>query len=750
MRSIVNTASVACGTALMIASAAHVAAAQGPARSATDAKIVAALETQMASAEAALQQDEVQIAESRYRDAMMQGWMLVGALDIADGRLPSARDAFRRAAGAAFDARLAQRSLALVSLQTGNAAEAVVLLTRLAAQSPKEAGLRRLLAQALVAEGHADQAVQELEEARASFPDDLELAFMLASGYLRQNKTEAAATIFDEIAAAKPGAETDVLIGRTYRDFGRYPRARSALERALKKNPRVRRAHYYLGTIAIMEEGFAKLDEATREFRAELTLAPRDPVTNLRLGIVLEEARRHAEALPALRLAAADPAGGSEAFEYLGRCQLALGQTAAAAASLEHALERSAATPIGAARIGRLHYQLGSALRSLGREQEAVAHFREAERSSASRTDTSREQLARYLADTQEPEPPGEPTPFATAVGALPFAGVSPADRATLRTRVTSVLARAYLNLGVVHARANRFARAASFFEGAAAADPQFPQVQYSLGVSYFNAQRYDQAIGPLERASAADPGNAEVRRMLAIACLNAEQFERAAALLAGDPGRDSDPSLQYAYGLSLVRGGHADDAQRVFSQLLASHGDSPELNVVLGQAYAQQGDNEHAIAALTRALKARPDVAEANATLGIIYMRQGQLGAAETALRTELQAHPEDVRARHTLAAVLEMQNQPAEAVAQLRIVLKARPAMADARYLLGKILLAQGDIEAATPELEAGARLAPEDANIHFQLAQAYQKSGRADLAQQQFELYRQLKDKKREAAK
>ena len=73
-------------------------------------------------------------------------------------------------------------------------------------------------------------------------PRDLEIAFMLASGYLRLKNTEAAARTFDQIVAARPLPQTHVLIGRTYRDFGEYGRARTALNEALKRDPRVRRA----------------------------------------------------------------------------------------------------------------------------------------------------------------------------------------------------------------------------------------------------------------------------------------------------------------------------------------------------------------------------------------------------------------------------------------------------------------------------------------------------------------------------
>src|SRR5439155_4143315 len=127
-----------------------------------------------------------------------------------------------------------------------------------------------------------------------------------------------------------------------------------------------------------------------------------------------------------------------------------------------------------------------------------------------------------YLADA--PDPQAAAVSIAAAI-ALPeelqFAARPPAERLEARRRVVQNLARAYLNLGVMHAQGGRFARAAEFFEEAARIDPMFPQVQYSLGVAYFNAQRYDKAVTPLSRAFDADPHNAMVRPMLGVASVN-------------------------------------------------------------------------------------------------------------------------------------------------------------------------------------------------------------------------------------
>jgi len=415
------------------------------------------------------------------------------------------------------------------------------------------------------------------------------------------------------------------------------------------------------------------------------------------------------------------------------------------------ALERAMSAAESSLRDGELqgaetHYRaallegwllLGSLEAAGGRRAEARQAFERAATAGAE-TQRARRSLALLLASSDK-------APWtAPELDAVPRA-----DRPALRRRVTTSLASAYLNLGVMQAQRQRFPRAAELLETAAEIDAAFPKVQYSLGVARFNAQQFDKATGPLARALAEQPQDVALKRMLAIAWLKTEAFDKAAELLRDDPGREDDASLQYAYGLALVRGNRASEAEPVFARLLARHGDSAEMNVLLGQAYAQRGDYDAAIPSLKRALELKPDVAEASAALGLIYLKQGQLPEAEAALRAELKGHPSDVKTAHNLATVLDRQGRPQEALTLLRDVLKAKPDFADARYLFGKVLLAQGAAEEAAQHLEAAARLAPEDANIHYQLGQAYQKLGRSDAAREQFEVFQKLKDKRRGGA-
>ena len=208
------------------------------------------------------------------------------------------------------------------------------------------------------------------------------------------------------------------------------------------------------------------------------------------------------------------------------------------------------------------------------------------------------------------------------------YGTLSPNEREAVARRVRTSLARAYLNLGIMQAQASRFARAAEHFDVAVELDPAFPQGQYLArrGVLQRAAVRQGRpGAGARVRAAA----ERRDRRMLAMASFNAGDYARAADLLSRDPTLPKDPSLQYAYGVALVRSDRADEAEKIFSRVLAENPDVPELNVVIGQIHAARGDYDAAIASLRRALAIKPDVADANASLGTIYMRQGKLEAA-------------------------------------------------------------------------------------------------------------------------
>ncbi len=703
----------------------------------------AAMQRALTEAETMLRRDEPQAAESWYREALLEGWLLLGDLHRANGAPAEAETAYERALVSALEARRPLLALAELALERGDPDGAADHLRRLLARSSGDGRAVRLLARAFNASGQPEMAVQQLERAVESTPEDVETRFALASGYLRLERPEAAERLFRDVAEERPIPQTWILIGRTYRDYAEYGKAREALERAIEDDPRVPRARFYLGTVELLDRGRGAVEEAVDHFKEERRISPEDPVNHLYLGMVLVDARRFEEALASLEIAVESTSTRPNALHHLGRALLGLDRPGEAAAALESAIdlaEGGYGSSFNANQMESLHYQLALALRRIGDEARAKPHFEAAERFSVALARTSRDRMSNYL-DGHGKEPSAGVVGL-SVFSETPVSGLSPEVRGQLVRTARTTLARASFNLGVMATQGRRFTRAAGHFEQAASVDPAFPRVQYSLGVARFNAGQFEQATSPLSEALERQPDDPALRRMLALAWLNAEVYDRAAELLATDPARAADRSLQYAYGLALVRSGRSVEAQPIFDRLLAQHADWPELNVLLGQAAAQEGDFEAAVEHLERAIELRPGVAEAQATLGNIYLRQGRLKEAGAALRAELASHPVDHQSRYVLATVLELDNQPQSALREVELVLDAEPDFADARYLRGKILLEDGRVDEAAAQLLAAVELAPEDPNIRNQLGLAYQKLGDREKAREQFEIFQRLK--------
>lgn len=716
------------------------------------------LAASVAEAESALRFGETQLAESRYREALRDAWMLVGAAHAADSEWSSARDAFERATRQTLEMRRAVLALASAELKMGAVDEALARLRQLQGRRPGDTQVQRMTARVLSAAGKDQEAVQELEEAHAAAPDDAELTFYLATGYLELEDFDAAERLFAEVAELRPIAETQILVGRTWRDVQEYDRARQSLNRALEMDPRVRKARFYLGTVELLDEGRGGLDLAVHHFRDELVIAPEDPVNRHFLGLSLVELRRFEEALPHLDVAVANEGTNIDGLHFRGRALLSLGRAEEAVESLERALELAEADPSAAGnQMGSIHYQLALALRRSGRNDEARPHFDAAESALEGFTDESRERLKRYLNDA-----PREASPAisSVAVPTLGLEALSPGERQTALRSLGDVIARANLNLGVLQSRAGRTDRAAGHFRVAretASDEGLAAQATYSQGVAWFQAGRHGEALEALESAWAQSAGgdagrvggtggDPTLRRMLALTRLEIADWQGAVELLADDPQRASDPSLQYAYGTALVRSGRSDEALAVFDSLAEAGADRADLAVLFGEAYAQEGDWPAAEESLRRALQLDPQVAGAHSTLGEIFMRQGEMEKSEAELRAELAIRPGDRRSHFLLATVLDLADRHGEAEEHVRAVLEQTPNDADARYLLGKILFGRGEYEASAAQLEAAAGLAPGDPNIHYQLAQAYQRAGRRELAKATFEVYRKLQAERR----
>src|SRR5262249_28947946 len=149
---------------------------------------------------------------------------------------------------------------------------------------------------------------------------------------------------------------------------------------------------------------------------------------------------------------------------------------------------------------------------------------------------------------------------------------------------VSTLLGQAYHNLGVIDARASRYAEAAEEFSQAAKWEPSIPSLDRNWGVAAFRSEKYGEALGPLERGSRRKPSDLDVRQMLGLYYYMGDKFAESAATLRPILDQLPDnPGLLYAAGVSLLRSGDAKDGERIFSRMLEKNQNVPTVHVMLG-----------------------------------------------------------------------------------------------------------------------------------------------------------------------
>jgi len=720
--------------------AAFVVAGLGSAWAQERVTLVTPFQEAVSHAEQALREQEYQTAESWYHEAMLEGWLLVGGVEVNLGNLDAALTAYERAMRASVTVEGAWLSLAEVHLLRNEPAEAISYIRKLITRRPTDIDLRQLLARAMSVKGDVEQAVQELEEALILDPEREDVRFSVAAGYLELGNLDRAKEYFDRIVQARPIPQTHIIIGRTYRDFKFFDLAREEAQKALEQDPAVPHAHFLLATIDLNELGAEGTDKAFKEFEQEVEIVPDDPASNLFLGSYLVEAREYEKAIPLIEKAVSDKSARFHALRFLGTALLGVNRTPEAIGAFQQALVEAETSEQDAELVSRVHYSLARSLRMTGDQEGSRKHFALAKKLSQQSAEESRENLAAFLSDEA-----GQTTKLdelTAPIEALLLASMGQEQQIELKRALTEQLVRAYLNVGILKLKGGFYHRAAVMLEQAAEIDPELELVNRPLGIAYFNAGDYAAAVQPLQVAYEQQPDDADLRRMLAMALFSVERFAEAVELFAKDDLESMDRSTIYSYGVSLRKSGQSEQAEAVFKQMLQRYGDWPELQVLLGQIQADESDFKGALKTLERALALDPAVKGAHGAIGHILMREGELERAETELVAELERSPEDQRARYIYATVLDMSGKPEQVVEELHVLLKKEPRHADGRYLLGKTYLKMGQYAAAAEQLQIAAELSPDDYNIHYQLGQAYQRLGKRDQAKEQFDIFREIK--------
>jgi tetratricopeptide (TPR) repeat protein len=200
----------------------------------------------------------------------------------------------------------------------------------------------------------------------------------------------------------------------------------------------------------------------------------------------------------------------------------------------------------------------------------------------------------------------------------------------------------------------------------------------------------------------------------------------------------------EFARGLELYRNGQLVEAERAFSEALASQPAHAPSSVYLARIYARSGRHGDAETVLKRALVERPNRIGLLNELGSIYLETRRFEDAEAVFTRARASRPDNVRAIGGLAESRLASGHPDQAdqaAALIDEAIEARPRVGALHLLGATIELRRERYGRALELLDEAERLGTRGPNVRVVRALALQGSGRLEDALAEIESARKL---------
>jgi tetratricopeptide (TPR) repeat protein len=256
------------------------------------------------------------------------------------------------------------------------------------------------------------------------------------------------------------------------------------------------------------------------------------------------------------------------------------------------------------------------------------------------------------------------------------------------------------------------------------------------------------------ETAAEAEPRNVRTHLVLArtLTQLNelpaaTEQYEEAVAV---EPNFDDGYALATAY----LRAKEEPKAARVFSEMLASFGDSPEIHMKFGSAYGAAGYPIQSIAEFKQVIAKNPRYPGAHYSLGAAYLvglSDAIYPQAAAEFRKELEINPNDFNSHNQLGYIELSQHKLAEAEKDLQRAAELDPKNPDPFLSLGQLLVESDRPTDAEVALRKAIALTSDVSRSHYQIQRAHYllarlllQSGRQDEGKAEMQISQELMQK------
>ena len=315
------------------------------------------------------------------------------------------------------------------------------------------------------------------------------------------------------------------------------------------------------------------------------------------------------------------------------------------------------------------------------------------------------------------------------------FQAANDLDQAAQQYRI--FLADALGELALGHARAGQYRKAANDFDIALDLVPDFPAMKIQYARVALDSGNLDHAKliasgviqdNPRDPKIAAD-AHAILGRVLLKSSEDTkakEQFEAAVAL---------DPTFENGYELAVadLDLGDGPAAAKIFSEMLASFGDTAAIHMYFGQAYGRSDFQDDAVAEFKKAIAADDKLPGVHYSLAAAYLStsgNSKLPEAEAELKTEIALSPNYAAAYAALGHLLAQQHEPAnqlEAETNLKRATELDPASPDGFLYLGQFYSDARKLPEAEAALRQSIALTTDVSRNAYQVQKAHYLLGR-----------------------
>lgn len=309
-------------------------------------------------------------------------------------------------------------------------------------------------------------------------------------------------------------------------------------------------------------------------------------------------------------------------------------------------------------------------------------------------------------------------------------------DHAAQQYRIFIADALGELALGRAHA--GEYDKAANYFDTALNLVPDFPTMQIEYARVALDSGNFDHAKLLASNAIRNYPNNpkveADAHAILGRVLLKVneeseakQEFEAAVAL---------DPTFENGYELAVadLDLGDGKSAAKIFSEMLASFGDTAAIHMYFGQAYGRSDFQDDAVSEFKKAIAKDDRLPGVHYSLAAAYLStsgSSKLPEAEQELKKEIEISPTNAAAYAALGHLLAQQHSdPAaqsEAESDLKRATELDPQSPDGFLFLGQFYADAHKLPEAEAALRQSIALTKDVSRNAYQVQKAHYLLGR-----------------------